>query len=658
MYLLLIALPLFAAILAGFFGRFFGARGCCVITISLTVLSSLVAWVMFYEVGLQGCPCYIDFSPWIISEYLDSNWGFMFDSLSVTMSCVITTVSSCVLIYSASYMEHDPYISRFMSYITFFVFGMLVLITSDNFLQLFVGWELIGVASFLLINFWFTRVQANKSAIQAFIINRTGDVGLALGIIGLFSLTHSVNFETVFACSADFYDTKFHFCGFEVDALTTCCICLLIGATGKSAQLGLHVWLPNAMEAPTPISALLHAATLVTAGVFLIARCSPVFEQAPFALICVAFLGGMTALFAATTGIVQNDLKRVIAYSTCSQLGYMIFACGLSHYSVGIFHMANHAFFKALLFLSAGSLIHAFSDEQDMRRFGGVVRLLPMTLVFFEIGSLALIGFPSLSGFYSKDVILELVYGNYSISGEFVYWCGALATLGTAYYSFRLLFLSFGGQTRAFKNTASNVHEAPKLMTVPLVVLAFGSIFFGYLMKDLMIGVGTDFWGNSLFMQPKNSVLIESEYIPQGTKLIPMFFGFLGGVLAYILNISETSISYKIKKSVVGRHLYTFFNKRWVFDRVYNSYIGLPSLNFGYEISFRSLDKGILEWAGPSGIIREFPSLAVKFSKLQSGYLYHYAFTFLICLSLFIGLYSIEFYDARLFLICALLFIF
>jgi NADH:ubiquinone oxidoreductase subunit 5 (subunit L)/multisubunit Na+/H+ antiporter MnhA subunit len=366
----------------------------------------------------------------------------------------------------------------------------------------------------------------------------------------------------------------------------------------------------------------------------------------------------MTALFAATTGIVQNDLKRVIAYSTCSQLGYMIFACGLSHYSVGIFHMANHAFFKALLFLSAGSLIHAFSDEQDMRRFGGVVRLLPMTLVFFEIGSLALIGFPSLSGFYSKDVILELVYGNYSISGEFVYWCGALATLGTAYYSFRLLFLSFGGEIRAHKKHVSNIHDAPELMTWPLAILAVGSIFFGFMMKDLMIGMGTDFWGNSLFMHPSHSVLVESEYIPQGTKLIPLLFGFLGGILAYVLNLCETSIAYRIKTSYIGRHLYTFFNKRWTFDRVYNSYIGLPSLNFGYEISFRSIDKGILEWAGPSGIIREFPGIASKFSGIQSGYLYHYAFTFLVCLSLFIGLYSIDFYDIRLILVFALLLIF
>jgi len=418
MYLLLVTLPLLAAIIAGFFGRFIGHRGSVLVTISLTAFSSFLAWVMFYEVGLQGSPCYVELSPWIISEFLDSYWGLMFDSLSVVMCCVITTVSTCVLLYSASYMEHDPYLSRFMSYITFFVFGMLVLVTSDNFLQLFVGWELIGVASFLLINFWFTRVQANKSAIQAFIVNRTGDVGLALGIIGLFSLTRSVRFETVFACCPNFENVSFSFCGLEFDALTTCCIFLLIGATGKSAQLGLHVWLPNAMEAPTPISALLHAATLVTAGVFLIARCSPIFEYAPFALLCVAFLGGMTALFAATTGIVQNDLKRVIAYSTCSQLGYMVFISGLSHYSVSLFHLANHAVFKALLFLSAGCIIHGLSDEQDLRKMGGLLHILPVSYIMVLIGSLALIGTPFLTGFYSKDCILELVVAKHNMVGN------------------------------------------------------------------------------------------------------------------------------------------------------------------------------------------------------------------------------------------------
>jgi proton-translocating NADH-quinone oxidoreductase chain L len=658
MFLVLIVLPICAAIFAGFFGRLFGAKGSCILTVSLTMVSSIFSWIILYEVGLNACPCYIEFYPWIISEFLDSSWGFIFDSLSVLMSCIITTVSTCVLIYSASYMEHDPFLSRFMSYITFFIFGMLILVTSNNLLQLFVGWELIGVASFLLINFWFTRIQANKSAIQAFIINRTGDVGLALGIIGLFSLTRSVNFEVIFACCSDFYNTNFYLCGIQFDAITTCCIFLLIGATGKSAQLGLHIWLPNAMEAPTPISALLHAATLVTAGIFLIARCSPIFEQAPFALICTAFLGGITALFAATTGIVQNDVKRVIAYSTCSQLGFMIFACGLSHYNVGIFHMANHAFFKALLFLTAGALIHSFSDEQDMRRYGGAIRLLPMTLVFFEIGSLALIGFPSFSGFYSKDVILELAYGNYSINGEFIYWCGIFATLGTAYYSFRLLFLSFGGKTRAFKSTIVNIHEAPQLMTIPLIILSIGSIFFGYFMKDLMIGTGTDFWNNAIFIQPKNSILLESEYIPQGTKFIPIFFGMIGGILAYIFNICETNISYFLKISSIGREFYTFFNKRWLFDRIYNAFIGLPSLNFGYTISFKLLDKGLFEWIGPSGIIREFPRIATKLAILQSGFLFHYAFTFLIGVSVLVSLYSISDCDSRTFIIFFILLIF
>ena len=658
MYFLILLFPFLGFVSAALFGRFLGGRGSAIMTTGSVIATCVLSWVAFFEVGIAGSPCYVTIAPWIISEFFDSSWGLLFDSLTVVMLIVITTVSSCVHIYSISYMESDPHLARFMSYLSFFTFCMLILVTADNFIQLFAGWEAVGLASFLLINFWFTRLQANKSAIKAMIMNRIGDVGLALGIMGLFTLCNSVDYQTIFACSADLAQTQFTFCTFDVDALNLVCIFLLVGAAGKSAQIGLHTWLPDAMEGPTPVSALIHAATMVTAGVFLIARCSPIFEYAPTALACVTFVGAMTALFAATTGVVQNDLKRVIAYSTCSQLGYMIFACGLSHYSVGIFHLMNHAFFKALLFLSAGAVIHAFNDEQDMRRMGGVAGLLPMTLGFFEIGSLALIGFPFLTGFYSKDVILEVAYARYSVSGNFAYWCGTFAALFTSYYSFRLLFLTFFGQTRGFKASIKGLHEAPLLMATPLILLAFGSIFVGYLAKDMMIGLGTDFWGSAIFSLPEKGLWVESEYIPQGVKMIPLFCGAFGAWIAYCVNVSESMLTYQMKTSYVGRQLYTFLNKRWLFDKVYNAFIGYPALNFGYQVSFRSLDKGLFEWVGPSGIIRTMPAIARKLSVLQSGFLYHYAFVILIGLTLLIAFHSFSICDVRLLVLYPIIFLF
>jgi NADH-ubiquinone oxidoreductase chain 5 len=426
MYLLIVLLPLLGSIAAGFFGRFLGFRGAAIITISCVLASSFLSCIAFYEVALSGSPCYLKLAPWFFSEMFDASWGFYFDSLTVVMLIVVTFVSTLVHIYSISYMSGDPHIPRFMCYLSIFTFFMLMLVTADNFIQMFFGWEGVGLASYLLISFWFTRLQASKSSIKAMLINRVGDFGLALGIMALFSVFKTVDFSSVFACAPQFAGTSFIFCNFKVDTLNTICILLFIGAVGKSAQLGLHTWLPDAMEGPTPVSALIHAATMVTAGVFMIARCSPLFEYAPTALTVVTIVGAMTCFFAATTGIVQNDLKRVIAYSTCSQLGYMVFACGISNYSVGVFHLMNHAFFKALLFLSAGSVIHALSDEQDMRKMGGVVQLLPFTYAMMLIGSFSLAGFPFLTGFYSKDVILELAYANYTISGNFAYWLGSI----------------------------------------------------------------------------------------------------------------------------------------------------------------------------------------------------------------------------------------
>jgi NADH-ubiquinone oxidoreductase chain 5 len=528
-----------------------------------------------------------------------------------------------------------------MSYLSLFTFFMLFLVTADNFVQMFVGWEGVGLCSYLLINFWFTRLQASKASIKAMLVNRVGDFGLALGIMGLFSVFKTLDFTTIFACASQTVETPFIFCNYEFDTLTIICILLFIGAIGKSAQLGLHTWLPDAMEGPTPVSALIHAATMVTAGVFMIARCSPLFEFAPTALMCVTFLGAMTCFFAATTGIVQNDLKRVIAYSTASQLGYMIFACGLSNYSVGIFHLMNHAFFKALLFLSAGSVIHALSNEQDMRKMGGLVQLLPFTYAMMCIGSFSLVGFPFLTGFYSKDVILEIAYAKYSCSGNFAYWLGSVCVLLTSYYSFRLMFLTFLSPTAAFRESVKKTHDAPFLMALPLILLAGGSIFVGYLAKDMMIGLGTSFWSNAIFVLPQNVVLLESEFIPQAQKFLPLIFISAGAFLAYIFNYASVFKSYILKTSQGSMQIYYFLNKRWFIDKIYNDFIAKNGLYFGYNISFKTLDKGSFEILGPSGLSHTIESLTRYFSKLQSGMIYHYAVVMLLGLTLLITTISL-----------------
>lgn len=649
MYLLIVVLPLLGFLCSGGLGRFLGSRGAPLISTFCVSFASFLSFIAFYEVALCGSPCYIQGISWISSEMFDASWGFLFDTLTVVMLIVVTFVSTLVHIYSISYMSEDPHLPRFMSYLSLFTFFMVMLVTADNFIQMFFGWEGVGLASYLLINFWFTRLQANKSAIKAFLVNRVGDFGLALGVMGVFSFFKSLNFVTVFSCAHHFTDVSFLFCNMELSVLNTLCLLLFVGAVGKSAQLGLHTWLPDAMEGPTPVSALIHAATMVTAGVFLIARCSPLFEYAPTALICITFVGAMTSFFAATTGIVQNDLKRVIAYSTCSQLGYMIFACGISNYSVGVFHLMNHAFFKALLFLSAGSIIHALSDEQDMRKMGGIARLLPFTYAMMGIGSLALIGFPFLTGFYSKDVILEVAYAKYTLSGNFAYWLGSASALLTSYYSFRLLFLTFfspnstdsmNSLTNAYKQSVKHTHDAPILMGIPLILLAFGSIFVGYLGKDMMIGLGTNFWGNSLYTLPQNSLFLESEYIPQSIKAIPLVFCFLGAILAYQVNLSAagSKLTYIFKTSRLGKTLYTFLNKRWLFDKVYNDIFVSRALLFGYEVSFRTLDKGIIEILGPYGISESFQNLSRQLTKIQSGFVYHYALSMLIGLTFFIAI--------------------
>ena len=643
MYLTILFLPLIGFLLVSFGGRFFGWRGCPLITTFCVLSSALFSCLAFYEVGIAGSPCYVQLAPWFTSEFFDAAWGFIFDSLTVVILVIVTFVSTLVHIYSISYMGGDPHLPRFMSYLSLFTFFMLILVTADNLVQLFFGWEGVGLASYLLINFWYTRLQANKSAIKAMLVNRVGDFGLALGIFATFSLFKSVNFATIFACAPYFSKESFLFFHTEWHALSLICSLFFVGVVGKSAQLGLHTWLPDAMEGPTPVSALIHAATMVTAGVFLIARCSPVFEHAPSTLSFVVLTGALTAFFAATTGAMQNDLKRVIAYSTCSQLGYMVFVCGLSHYSVGIFHLMNHAFFKALLFLSAGVVIHALADEQDMRKMGGTIKVLPFTYCMMLIGSLALVGFPFLTGFYSKDVILEVAYAKYTVAGTFTYWLGVSSALLTSYYSFRLLFLTFVGPVNSLKGSLRYIHDAPFLIGLPLLLLAFGSIFVGYLAKDMMVGMGTQFWGNALFVQPNQGLLLESEYIPQPVKFIPIIFSLLGFFFALNLCLLSSGFSYYLKTSPIGRQVYIFLNKKWLVDKVYAEFVASPFLFFGYHISFKALDKGFLEIIGPAGITQVVGQGSRQLKKLQSGFIYHYALIMLCSLTFliaFVGLWD------------------
>jgi len=634
MYLNIVFLPFMGSFFSGLFGRFLGPFGAGILTTSCVISSLFISFFAFYEVGLSESPCYVKLLTWFNSEYLCADWGFQFDGLTVVMLIVVTFISSLVHLYSTEYMFHDPHLPRFMSYLSLFTFFMLILVTADNFIQLFVGWEGVGLCSYLLINFWFTRIQANKAAIKAMIVNRVGDFGLALGIFSIYITFNSVEYSTVFALVPLFEADVLCFLGFECHLLTLIGVLLFIGAVGKSAQLGLHTWLPDAMEGPTPVSALIHAATMVTAGVFLLARCSPIFEYAPNALFIVTLVGSMTAFFAATTGLLQNDLKRVIAYSTCSQLGYMIFACGVSNYSAGVFHLANHAFFKALLFLGAGSVIHAVADEQDMRRMGGLKRLVPFTFAVMSIGSFALMGFPFLTGFYSKDVILEVAFAKYSTAGHFAYWLGTFAAFFTAFYSMRLSFLTFLSEPNGFKPVIIGAHDSPIKMALPLFLLAFPSIFIGYLSRDLFIGLGTGFWNNAIFVFPTNLNIIDAEFASQFFKLLPVCLSMTGASLALFLYTFSSKDLYLLKTSLIGRKLYNFLNRKWFFDKFYNEYVNQIFLNFGYHVSYKTIDRGFIEMVGPFGLSQTVLKKSHLLSNLQTGSVYDYA------LWMFVGLLS------------------
>ncbi|AFZ64331.1 NADH dehydrogenase subunit 5 (mitochondrion) [Nannochloropsis gaditana] len=642
MYLTLVFLPLFGSIAAGFFGFFIGSQGAGFITILCLGLTFLMSCFAFYEVAFAGSPCFLQIMPWFDSELFSFAWGFQFDSLTAVMLIVVTFISFLVHLYSTEYMSHDPHLPRFMSYLSLFTFFMLILVTADNFIQMFVGWEGVGLCSYLLINFWFTRIQANKAAIKAMFMNRIGDFGLALGIFCIFVTFGAVDYSTIFTLAPYFLSDTINFLNIDFNLLDLVGILLFIGAVGKSAQLGLHTWLPDAMEGPTPVSALIHAATMVTAGVFLIARCSPLYEYAPGALSVITIVGAMTAFFAASTGLLQNDMKKVIAYSTCSQLGYMIFACGLSNYHVGVFHLANHAFFKALLFLGAGCVIHAVGDEQDMRKLGGLSKIMPFTYGMMLIGSFSLMGFPFLTGFYSKDVILEVAYGKYSTSGHFAYVLGSLSAFLTAFYSVRLLYLTFLSKPNGYRVLILNAHEAPWRMALPLLILVIPSIFIGYLTKDMIIGLGTNFWQGSIYIQPKNFNIIDAEHIPQAAKLLPVCLSILGALTSFILYFYGSQSLFLFKTSPLGLKFYTFLNRKWFFDKIYNEIIGQFFLSAAYNLTYKQIDRGLIESLGPFGLTRLVSKIALSLKVLQTGFFYHYTLAMVFSLISFLAYFRFE----------------
>lgn len=655
MYLLVIFFPLIGSILSGFFGRFLGHKGSSIISTGCLFLSFLVSLLIFYEVSLSNSITIIKLIKWFDVGVLNTSWGFLFDSVTSLMLIIVTLISTLVHLYSIGYMSGDPHLSRFMSYLSLFTVFMLFLITADNFIQMFLGWEGVGLSSYLLINFWYTRLQANKAAIKALIVNRVGDFGLIIGISLLYSLFKTLNYYVVFPLTIFYIDDNIIILNNEFHYLTLVCLFIFIGAVGKSAQIGLHTWLPDAMEGPTPVSALIHAATMVTAGVFVIIRCSPIMEFAPNILIIITFVGALTAFFAATTGMFQNDLKKVIAYSTCSQLGYMIFACGLSNYNVGFFHLINHAYFKALLFLSAGSIIHAMSDEQDMRKMGGLISLLPYTYIMVMIGSLSLMGFPFLTGFYSKDVILELAYAKYTFSSNFAYWLGLISAFFTSFYSFRLIYLVFWIETNSDKKIFYHAHESNFIMLLPLFILSVGSIFIGYITKDMFLGLGTNFWNISIFNLKDNIIVLNGEFMPFSIKLLPLYFSFLGSFFIYYNNYILLNGNY-FKIILNFKNIYIFLIKKWYFDHIYNKFIIFNILFLGF-FTFKDIDRGLIEFLGPVGIVRFLNKIINKINKLQSGYIFHYVFLMVIgvtCFILFIYLINFMYiynFDIRFFLL-------
>jgi len=646
MYQAIVFLPLLGFLIVGLFGNSLGAKASEYITSGFLVVAAVLSWIAFFTIGFgHGEVFTVPVLRWIQSGGIDASWALRIDTLTVVMLVVVNTVSALVHIYSIGYMHHDPNRPRFFAYLSLFTFAMLMLVTADNLIQMFFGWEGVGLASYLLIGFWYKKPSANAAAIKAFVVNRVGDFGFALGIFGVFVLFGSVNLSTIFANAASFLPAEgapagaavLTFLGHALDkqsALTVVCLLLFMGAMGKSAQVPLHTWLPDAMEGPTPVSALIHAATMVTAGVFMLARLSPLFELSHTALTVVTFIGAFTAFFAATVGLVQNDIKRVIAYSTCSQLGYMFVALGVGAYGAAIFHLFTHAFFKALLFLGSGSVIHAVSDEQDMRKMGGLRKLIPATYWMMIVGTLALtgVGIPATvigtAGFFSKDAIIETSFASHNAVAGLAFVLLVVAACFTSFYSWRLIFMTFHGEPRASHEVMHHVHESPPVMLVPLYVLAAGALFAGIIFHGAFIGEGyTEFWKASLFTLPDNHILHEIHELPLWVELAPFVAMLIGLAVAWQFYIRKP----ETPKELAAHHrgLYAFLLNKWYFDELYDFLFVQPAKRLG-RFLWKTGDGTIIDGLGPDGISARVVDVTNRVVKLQTGYLYHYAFAMLI----------------------------
>ena len=630
-------LPLLGAFVAGFFGRLIGDRASQIVTCACVGLAGLVSIPVFYDVAIQGNTQTLNLMTWLQSGTFEASWALRFDTLSAVMVMTVTIVSTLIHVYSVGYMSHDDSVPRFMAYLSLFTFAMLMLVTADNLVQLFFGWEGVGLVSYLLIGFWYKKPSACAAAIKAFVVNRVGDFGFLLGIFAIYFLYDSVAFDVIFDAASTKVDARVHFFGIDAHALTITCLLLFVGAMGKSGQLLLHTWLPDAMEGPTPVSALIHAATMVTAGVFLVARMSPVFEYAPDALAVVTFVGATTAFFAATIGCTQNDIKRIIAFSTVSQLGYMFAACGVSAYQAGIFHLMTHAWFKALLFLGAGSVIHALSEEQDIRKMGGVYRLIPFTFAVMVIGNLALTGVPPFAGFFSKDMVIEATHAAGTGVGNYAFGLLIIAAFLTSFYSWRLTFLTFFGKPRADRHTMEHVHESPLIMTIPLGGLAVGAVLAGIIGYGVFVGDGRlAFWGQAIApLAAQDSIAaVHAHHPPFFLKWLPLFVTIAGFGLAYLMYIRKPELPARLVAAFPG--VYKFLLNKWYFDELYNVIFVRPAFALG-RIFWKGGDEGIVDRFGPDGISALAGRAATRLGAVQSGYLYHYAFAMIVGIAVIVS---------------------
>lgn len=639
MYLTIIILPLLGSIISGFFGRKIGIKGSHIITCGSLIITTILAILTFFEVGFNNIPVSINLFRWIDSESLNILWSFNFDSLTVSMLIPVLIVSCVVHIYSIGYMSHDPHNQRFFSYLSLFTFMMIILVTANNLLLMFVGWEGVGICSYLLVSFWFTRIAANQSSMSAFLMNRVGDCLLTIGMFATLWSFGNIDYTTIFSLAPYMNE----------NIITIIGICLLIGAMAKSSQVGLHIWLPQAMEGPTPVSALIHAATMVTAGVYLLMRTSPLIEYSSTVLILCLWIGAITNVFSSLIGLFQQDIKKVIAYSTMSQLGMMVIAIGLSSYNIALFHLVNHAFYKGLLFLGAGAVIHAVADNQDFRKYGGLRPFLPLTYSVMLIASLSLVAIPFMTGFYSKDFILESAYGQFFFSSTVVYFIATIGAMFTTLYSAKVLYLTFLTNPNGPLINYKQAHEADIYMSLPLVILALFSIFFGFITKDIFMGLGSGFFiDNSLYIHPSYEIMLDTEFgVPIIFKLLPLIFTISLSILSIVFSEFFPKLLINFKLSKLGYNIFGFFNQRFLIELFYNKYITGIILNLGGQTT-KIIDKGSVELLGPYGLEKGLVKLSNNIGSLSTGVITSYALFILIGLIFYILLLYFSLYDNSL----------